>query len=180
MTYPTLDDRSDGEVPARGAGHSPDQARQTVGGWMTTAVKTIHPNTALPEAYHLMRTYAIRRLPVVDDQQLVGIVTLGDVREARPSSGLAPSLYELSYWLAGATVSQVMTHQPSTVTPQTSLREAANLMRVHKIGGLPVLDAGRNLVGIVTESDLFRVFMAHWDAELPAVAPPPRQEPSNE
>ena len=167
MIHPTLDDQAAWLFPPALEGCIPDQASQTVGGWMTAPVKTIHANTALPEAYNLMCTCAIRRLPVVDGPQLVGIVTLGDLREARPSSVVVPSLYELSYWLGGATVGQVMTHQPVTVTALTPLREAANLMHTHKIGGLPVLDADNHLVGILTESDLFRMFMARWDAELP-------------
>ncbi len=143
----------------------------TVGAWMTAPVKTIHPNTTVPEAYHLMLLLGIRRLPVVDDTGLVGIVTLGDLREARPSSVAVPSLYELSYLLARATVAQVMTHQPFTVTPQTPLRAAAELLRRHKIGGLPVVDAADRLVGILTESDLFRIFMTHWAAIMPADVP---------
>jgi len=151
--------------PAR-TGHPPDST-MTVGAWMTAPVKTIHPNTTVPEAYHLMLLLGIRRLPVLDDTGLVGIVTLGDLREARPSSVTVPSLYELSYLLAQATVAQVMTHHPFTVTPQTPLRAAAELLQLHKIGGLPVVDSAGRLVGILTESDLFRMFMMRWDSGAP-------------
>ena len=75
-----------------------------------------------------------------------------------------PSLYELTYLLAGATVAQVMTHHPFTVTPQTPLRAAAHLMRLHKIGALPVVDSTDRLVGILTESDLFRMLLTRWDS----------------
>ncbi len=151
-------------------GRTPDAASRTVGGWMTAPVHSIPPHTPVPDAYNLLMRHGIRRLPVVDESGLIGIVTLGDLREARPSSVVVPSLYELSYLLARATVAQVMTHHPYTVTGQTPLRDAADLMRIHKIGGLPVLDDAHRLIGILTESDLFRMFMARWDASL--AAPP--------
>ncbi|MDQ2808463.1 MAG: CBS domain-containing protein [Chloroflexota bacterium] len=167
MNHTSLDTRN-WLFPAALEGRAPDTVSLTVGGWMTAPVKSVHPNTAVPEAYNLMLLHGIRRLPVVDEGGLIGIVTLGDLREARPSSVVVPSLYELSYLLARATVTQVMTHHPFTVTVQTPLREAADLMRTHKIGSLPVVADENRLVGILTESDLFRMFMARWDATLAA------------
>lgn len=157
-------------LPARAAG-VPAALHQMVGGWMTTPVITVAPHLSLPVADHLMRSHAIHRLPVVDDTGLVGIVTLGDLREARPTTGTLPSLFELSYLLAGTTVAQVMTHQPFTVTPHTPVSAAAYLMHTHNIGGLPVLDAVGRLVGILTESDLLRMFLTRWDADRPAGGP---------
>ena len=139
--------------------------RQTVGGWMSTPVITVAPHLSVPAADHLMRAHAIHRLPVVDAMGLVGIVTLGDLREARPSTGTLPSLYELSCLLAGTTVAQVMTHQPFTVTPHTPVSAAAHLMHTHNIGGLPVLDAAGRLVGMLTDSDLLRMFLTRWDGD---------------
>ncbi|HMA37714.1 MAG TPA: CBS domain-containing protein [Chloroflexia bacterium] len=130
-----------------------------VGDYMTARVKTVAAGTPVLDAYYLMIQQGIRRLPVVRDEQLVGIVTLGDLREARPSPATSLSTYELNYLLAKLTVEQVMTHQPFVVTPETSIKEAAGLMLAHKIGGLPVVDATHRLVGILTESDLFRVLL---------------------
>jgi CBS domain-containing protein len=126
--------------------------------YMTRDVTTISPNQTLPEAHDLMRKYKIRRLPVVDDGQLVGILTLGDVREAGASDATSLSIFELNYLLARLKISEIMTRDPLTVSPETGLAEAAKLMLHHKIGGLPVLE-GHSLVGIITESDIFRAYV---------------------
>jgi CBS domain-containing protein len=124
--------------------------------WMTVNPITVIPRTTLPEAHQLMKESNIRRLPVVDHGRLVGIVTLGDVREAQPSIATSLSIYELNYLLSKLTVDKIMTRNPVTISPEASIREAARLMLEHKIGGLPVMD-GERLVGIITESDIFRV-----------------------
>ena len=129
-----------------------------VGDWMTRKLVTISPKQTLPAAHKLMKDYSIRRLPVVDAGQLIGILTLGDIREASPSDATSLSIFELNYLLAELTVDRIMTKDPITVTPATRLSEAAKLMLQHKIGGLPVLE-GHKLVGIITESDIFRAYV---------------------
>ena len=92
--------------------------------WMNREVITVTPDTAVSEANEILRKYAIRRLPVINhENNLVGIVTLGDIREA--SASAVPAL---------------------------------------KVSGLPVIDpADETLVGIITESDIFRVVVQKWD-----------------
>lgn len=124
--------------------------------WMTPNPITIVPKTTLPDAHKLMKESNIRRLPVVDHGRLAGIVTLGDVREAQPSDATSLSIFELNYLLSKLTVDQIMTREPLTIAPEATIREAARLMLDHKIGGLPVM-AQERLVGIITESDIFRV-----------------------
>ncbi len=125
--------------------------------WMTPNPITISPRTTLPEAHQIMKEKRIRRLPVVDENgHLVGIVTLGDVREASPSDATSLSIFELNYLLARLTVDKIMTRKVITVTPDTPIYEAARLMLEHKIGGLPVVEDGR-VVGIITESDIFKM-----------------------
>ena len=103
-----------------------------------------------------MKQRRIRRLPVVDrNGRLVGIVTRGDVREASPSNATSLSIYEIHYLLSQLAVEAIMTRNPRTVTPDTTIKEAARLMLDHKISGLPVVE-GDQLVGIITESDIFR------------------------
>lgn len=126
--------------------------------WMSTDVATIKISGTLPEAHALMKEKKIRRLPVLDEGKLVGIVTLGDIREASPSDATSLSIYELNYLLAKLDVKSIMSREPLTVSPSTKLSEAAKLMLNHKIGGLPVVD-GDKLVGIITESDIFRAFV---------------------
>ncbi len=136
--------------------------RHLVKDWMTPDPVTIAPSTTLPEANRLMKECNIRRLPVVENGRLVGIVTLGDIREASPSAATALSIYELNYLLSRLTVGQIMTRDPIIITPDTSIEAAARLMLEHKIGGLPVVD-GTRVVGIITESDIFRLLVTEGE-----------------
>jgi acetoin utilization protein AcuB len=131
--------------------------------WMTSKLYLINTDTSLSDAYNLMMRRGIRRLPVVEGERLAGIVTLGDLREARPSPATSLSIYELNYLLAKLTVGQVMTHNPFTVMPDTPIEEAARIMLDRKIGGLPVVDQAGRPVGIITESDIFRMLIDRWD-----------------
>jgi CBS domain-containing protein len=131
--------------------------------WMTPHVKVVDTNVPMTDAYNMMKQYGIRRLPVVHAGKLVGIVTLGDLREARPSPATSLSIYELNYLLAKLTVGQVMTHHPYTVTPNTPVQHAARIMLERKVGGLPVVEDGDRVVGIITESDIFRMLVDQWD-----------------
>lgn len=129
----------------------------TVRDWMSPDPVTVDPKDTLPTAYQLMKLNGIRRLPVVDSGgRLVGIVTLGDIREAKPKEGASLSMWDLHILAAEMEVGGFMTVHPFTVSPDTSVREAVAIMLEHKIGGLPVVDGGR-LVGIITESDVFRL-----------------------
>ena len=126
--------------------------------WMTSNPITITQQTTLPEAHRLMREHKIRRLPVVNKGKLVGIVTLGDIREARPSDATTLSVYELNYLLDQVTAKEFMTHDPITISLNATIGEAARLMVEHKIGGLPVVEDDE-LVGIITETDFCRLLM---------------------
>jgi CBS domain-containing protein len=136
--------------------------QELVKDWMTAEVVTITPDTTLPEAHRLMTDRRIRRLPVVDNGHLVGIVTRGDVREAEPSDATSLSIWELNYLLAKLKVSSVMTKNPLSTSPETTIAEAAQVMMEHKISGLPVVDNRGNVVGIITESDIFRLVVKEW------------------
>ncbi|HKY79278.1 MAG TPA: CBS domain-containing protein [Anaerolineales bacterium] len=132
--------------------------------WMTSEVVMISPNQTLPEAHALMKGHKIRRLPVVDGGELIGILTLGDLREASPSDATSLSVFEMNYLLGRLPVSKIMTRDPLTVSPASGLIEAAKLMLHHKIGGLPVME-GDELVGIITESDIFRAYVHLAEAQ---------------
>ena len=131
--------------------------------WMATPVKTVDVETPVADAYNIMMEQGIRRLPVLDGEKLVGIVTLGDLREARPSPATSLSIYELNYLLSKLTVGKVMTHNPFTISPKTPIQHAARLMLDRKVGGLPVVDEAGHLVGIITESDIFSMLIDQWD-----------------
>ncbi len=129
--------------------------------WMTTDVVTVRPETPIMEAQDIMKKHGVRRLPVVDKQgRLVGIVTKSDILEASPSDATTLSIWELNYLLARTTVEQIMVKAEDliTVSPNDPIERAALLMRQHKVGGLPVVE-GSQLVGIITESDIFEVLL---------------------
>jgi acetoin utilization protein AcuB len=101
----------------------------------------------------------VRRLPVLDDAgNLVGIVSEKDLLYASPSPATSLSIYEMHYVLSRLKVSEVMSADLVTTTPDTLLEEAARIMADNKIGGLPVVQDGK-LVGIITETDVFKVFL---------------------
>ena len=132
---------------------------QIVSKWMTPDPITVTPQTTLPEAHRLMKENDIRRLPVLDNDRLVGIVTWGDIREASASDATSLDFFELHTLLDRMPVREFMTRNPVTVHPITTISSAAHLMMEHKIGGLPVVDHHGRLVGIITESDIFWVLV---------------------
>ena len=130
--------------------------------WMTKEVVVVTPDTTVPDAHRLMADKGIRRLPVMDGNKLVGIVTRGDVRGAEPSEATTLSIWELNYLLAKLKLSEIMTRKPVTVSPDATIGKGAQLMLDNKISGLPVVDGEGKLVGIITESDIFRLVAAAW------------------
>jgi CBS domain-containing protein len=143
-------------------------SKELVETWMTEDVVTIAPDMPLPDVHKLMTEEEIRRLPVVDEHgKLVGIVTLGDVREAEPSSATSLSVWELNYLLSKLTVKEIMTKNPITVRNTATLGEAARTMLERRVGGLPVVDEHNKLVGIITESDIFSMVVLHeWREDV--------------
>lgn len=126
---------------------------------MSKPVITVRPETPMQEALNLMHKEKIRRLPVVDrNGRLVGIVTEKDLLHASPSSATSLSVWELNYLLSKITIGEVMTRQVVTVTEDTPIEEAARMMVDNQAGGLPVM-RGEEVVGIITETDLFKVFL---------------------
>ena len=123
---------------------------------MTQNPITVNPDTSVPDALRLMREHKVRRLPVVDRHgKLVGIVSDKDLLYASPSPATTLAVWEIPELLGKLRVEKVMTHGVITVTEDTALEEAARIMADSKIGGLPVMRGG-SLVGIITETDLFK------------------------
>ncbi len=130
-----------------------------VGERMTRHPITVHEDERVEEALQLMRKERVRRLPVLDKKgKLVGIVSEKDLLYASPSPATTLSIYEVHYLLSKLTVKEVMTRNVITVTEFTPIEEAARIMVDNKIGGLPVM-RGDTLVGIITETDLFKIFL---------------------
>lgn len=121
---------------------------------------TITTQTSVSDALRLMREKKVRRLPVLDNRgQLAGIVSDGDLLYASPSPATSLSVWEIHDLLYRLTVDKVMSREVVTVSEDTPVEEAARIMADRKIGGLPVL-RGKELVGIITESDLFKAFVS--------------------
>lgn len=131
---------------------------------MTPYLITIDRYATLAEAYEIMMKNKIRRIPVVNgDRKLVGIITMSDLMEAKPSD-ITHSLNtdEMNELLSTIIVDTAMTKKPLEIYQTDTLGHAAEMMLDEKIGGLPVVDANRDLVGLVTESDIFRTIVKKW------------------
>ncbi|MEW6386536.1 MAG: CBS and ACT domain-containing protein [Thermodesulfobacteriota bacterium] len=127
--------------------------------WMTSDPVAISDDTSMMKAIHLMKQNQFRRLPVLHQGQLVGIVSDRDLKEASPSKATTLDVHELYYLLAELQVKDIMTRQPVTVSPEDTVEHVAQLMLEHTISGMPVLNDQGELVGIITQSDVFRAFM---------------------
>ncbi len=135
---------------------------EKVQNWMSQEVISVTPKTSIARATITMNEHFIRRLPVVSDGgKLVGIVTKGDLREAQPSDATSLTIWELNYLLADLTVDKIMTRDVLTIDPTAPLIDAAEIMLNEKISGLPVVDEHGHLIGVISESDIFRMVIQH-------------------
>jgi acetoin utilization protein AcuB len=125
---------------------------------MTVPPITTGPDTLVVEARQLMSNRRIRHLLVTDGPKLLGIITDRDMRLNLPSPATSLSVWDINYVLARMTVASVMTKSVITVESGRDALVAAHLMLDHKIGALPVVEAG-SVVGIITETDLLRAFV---------------------
>ena len=126
---------------------------------MTKNPITVDSETLVLDAQKIMKENSIRRLPVVDKGNLVGIVTQHDLLQASPSPATSLSIHELNYLLARMKVKEIMKKNPMTLSPDTPFEEALKMGQDNKIGSFPVVENGK-LVGIATESDIVR-FLTH-------------------
>lgn len=135
---------------------------------MTSPAISVTPNTTLHEAKKIMLEHHIRHLPVVKNQELVGILSSGDVRRASPSDATSLSVWELNYLWEQILVESSMTTKVISVHPDTPVLEAARLLAEHRFGYLPVVDANKHLQGILTEIDILRLVIQYMEnAERP-------------
>ena len=152
------------------AKQGPDRAvpaEEEIRFWMRAPAVTINLAAPLSEALALMREHDVRRLPVViDTGELRGIITQGDIRGADILRAAGMDPFDIANALRQVKVYEVMREDPLTVTPETGLREAAMLMIENKIGGLPVVNGGGQVVGIITESDLFEALVQQLERTL--------------
>jgi len=148
------------EVKKRKARKSVVPISHEVRDWMTAQPYTCTPETTLADANDILDERNFRRLPVVDEAgNLIGMLSRSDLRSASPSSITSLSLFEVNYMWAKLTVSDVMTVELATITPEDSMKHAGELMLTHKVSALPVVE-GPRLVGILTETDMLRFLVS--------------------
>ncbi|GAF26883.1 FOG: CBS domain [Moorella thermoacetica Y72] len=135
---------------------------------MTPDPITVTKETSVLDALELMKKNKIRRLPVIQDGRLIGLVTERDILRVSPSPASTLSVFEVNYLVAKMTVKDAMIKRPVTVPPDMTIEEAALLMREHKIDNLLVMEKER-LVGIITQTDLFEALIKLFGLRRPGI-----------
>ncbi|OIQ58801.1 inosine-5'-monophosphate dehydrogenase [Moorella thermoacetica] len=135
---------------------------------MTPDPITVTKETSVLDALELMKKNKIRRLPVLQDGRLIGLVTERDILRVSPSPASTLSVFEVNYLVAKMTVKDAMIKRPVTVPPDMTIEEAALLMREHKIDNLLVMEKER-LVGIITQTDLFEALIKLFGLRRPGI-----------
>ncbi len=129
-----------------------------VGERMSHPVISVAPETPVHDALAMFKKEHIRRAPVIKDGKLLGIVTENDLQNASPSAVTTLSVWEMNYLISKVTVKQVMSKKVKSIDVGTPIEEAARIMTDSAIGGMPVTREGK-IVGMITETDLFKVFL---------------------
>jgi len=128
--------------------------------WMTKDIISGTPDMSMMKASKIMKEKGIGRLPVVDEKgMLLGLVSDRDIKEASPSKATTLDMHELYYLLSEIKLKDIMTKKVVTIHTGETVERAAALMLEHNIGGMPVLDEGGKVVGVVTDSDIFKVLV---------------------
>ena len=128
--------------------------------WMSKNVVTIDANDAMQDAMRVLKEHGIRMLPVMKKGKLVGIVTDRDLKKASASDATTLDIHELLYLLTKIKVKDIMTRDPIAVPPDYTVEETAQVLLDGKISGAPVVDDYGQVVGIITQTDLFRVLIS--------------------
>ncbi|MFH2012738.1 MAG: CBS and ACT domain-containing protein [Pseudomonadota bacterium] len=128
--------------------------------WMSKDVITVDVDDTMRTAIKLMEDYNIRRIPVLKKDRLKGIVSYLDINRESASKATTLAVSELNYLIEKIKVKDIMSTNPKTISPHDTVEEAAVVMLEQKIGGLPVIDSNGKLIGIITESDVFKVLIS--------------------
>ena len=128
--------------------------------WMNKDVITVNINESLIDAVKLLKHNDIGRLPVMKKGKMVGIVTDRDVKRASASDAVSLEIHELLYLLSKVKIEGIMSKNPVTVPPDYTVEETAEVLLEKKISGTPVVDGQNQLVGMITQNDLFRALIS--------------------
>lgn len=128
--------------------------------WMSRNVFTITPEDSMQDAVYLMREHKVRTLPVVKNDEVVGIVSETDIKRASASDATGLDVHEILYLISKIKIKDIMTKNPITVHEDLTVEETAEILMKEKISGVPVLDNEGKILGIITRDDLFNVLIS--------------------
>ena len=128
--------------------------------WMSKNVITVDEKDSMQDAMKHLKEHDIRMLPVMKKGKLVGIITDRDLKKASASNATTLEVHELLYLLTKIKVKDIMTRDVITVPPDYTVEETAQVLQQNRISGAPVVDADGQLVGTITQTDLFRVLIS--------------------
>jgi len=128
--------------------------------WMSKPAITIDLEASMNDAIKLLKTHNIKMLPVMEKGKLVGIVTDRDLKRASASDATSLEIHELLYLISKIKVKEIMTKKPITVPEDYTVEETAEILLKHNISGVPVIDQYRDVVGTITQNDIFRILIS--------------------
>lgn len=130
-----------------------------VNSYMSKNLVTIEAGTKILDALDLMKKHNIHRLPVVEGDRMIGLVTEGIISRNTPSTMTSLDMREVTYLLNRTSANDIMEKNVITINKEALLEEAAVNMRKNAIGVLPVVEGDNKLVGIITEKDIMDAFV---------------------
>lgn len=133
--------------------------------WMRKPAVTIDENDSMHDAITLLKNHNIKMLPVIGKGNLVGIITDRDLKRASASDATSLEIHELLYLISKIKIKDIMTKKPVTVPPDYTIEETAEVLLKHNISGVPVVDQYGDIVGVITQNDLFRILISLTGAE---------------
>jgi acetoin utilization protein AcuB len=128
--------------------------------WMSKPAITIDLEASMNDAIKLLKTHNIKMLPVMEKGKLVGIVTDRDLKRASASDATSLEIHELLYLISKIKIKEIMTKKPITVHEDYTVEETAEILLKHNISGVPVIDQYRDVVGTITQNDIFRILIS--------------------
>ena len=128
--------------------------------WMSAPAITIDAHGSMQDALALLKKHNISMLPVMERTRLAGVVTDGDLKKASPSDASSLGAHELLYLLSTIQIKDIMAKSPVTVPADFTIEETAEVLMDNGISGVPVVDEHGGVIGVITDTDLFRVIIA--------------------
>jgi acetoin utilization protein AcuB len=133
--------------------------------WMSKPAITIDADASMHDAIKLLKDHNIKMLPVMEKGNLVGIVTDRDIKRASASDATSLEIHELLYLISKIKIREIMTKDPITVPQDYTVEETAEILLKHNISGVPVVDQFSDVIGTITQNDIFRILISLTGAE---------------